>query len=56
MRNAERRNQASRQPHFAVRVTGKPDDTERVTSGVRRETLCRIPGTARKNLEERSWV
>jgi hypothetical protein len=36
---------------------GEELDEEKVlTSSVRREALCRIPGAARKNLEERSWV
>ena len=34
----------------------EPDASKWGTSGVRREALCRIPGAARKNLEERSWV
>jgi hypothetical protein len=34
----------------------EPCEVTSLTHGVRREALCRIPGAARKNLEERSWV
>ncbi len=49
----------SKDPHMEPADLSQPARAvcqETGKHGVRREALCRIPGTARKNLEERSWV